>query len=376
MPEVQEKKVEYLELIYDLIFVYLIGRNNSILHYIEDGFVPGRVFFAYVLCSLAVIQIWNFSTFYINLYGRNSVRDHIFIFINMYLLYHMADGISTGWQASFYQFCAAWALILLNIGVQHIIELRNHEAEPWAQVMIKRKAFIIIGEAVIVVIHMLVYTATAVSIAYVPILFGIIATALSGQINMFMPVDFAHLSERAMLYVVFTFGEMIISITAYFEGDIGFNVIYFSAMAFLIVVGLFLSYEQIYNKIVDRERTTNGTLYMMIHVFLILALNNISVALEFMREEEVELLHKTVFISGSFILYFICLMALGIYAKSRCGLNVRFYLGLGLMSLSFLVLMLMLRTNMHINIAISVMYVMAIFIVLYLRGRKIISSHP
>ncbi len=26
-----EKKVEYIELIYDLIFVYLIGRNNSLL---------------------------------------------------------------------------------------------------------------------------------------------------------------------------------------------------------------------------------------------------------------------------------------------------------------------------------------------------------
>ena len=116
MLEVQEKKVEYLELIYDLIFVYLIGRNNSLLHYIEDGFVPAEVFLAYVLCTLAVIQIWNFSTFYINLYGRNGVRDHVFLFINMYLLYHMADGISTGWQASFYQFCVAWFLILVNIG--------------------------------------------------------------------------------------------------------------------------------------------------------------------------------------------------------------------------------------------------------------------
>ncbi len=35
MIDQQEKKVEYLELIYDLIFVYLIGRNNSLLHYIE-----------------------------------------------------------------------------------------------------------------------------------------------------------------------------------------------------------------------------------------------------------------------------------------------------------------------------------------------------
>ena len=29
----KEKKVEYIELIYDLIFVYIIGRNNSLLHH-------------------------------------------------------------------------------------------------------------------------------------------------------------------------------------------------------------------------------------------------------------------------------------------------------------------------------------------------------
>ena len=33
----EEKKVEYLELIYDLIFVYIIGRNNSLL---AHGYVP------------------------------------------------------------------------------------------------------------------------------------------------------------------------------------------------------------------------------------------------------------------------------------------------------------------------------------------------
>lgn len=73
---VKEKKVEYLELIYDLIFVYIIGRNNMLLHHTEGGFVPAGLFIAYILCSLAVIQIWNYSTFYENLYGRNSIRDH------------------------------------------------------------------------------------------------------------------------------------------------------------------------------------------------------------------------------------------------------------------------------------------------------------
>ena len=105
--EKKEKKVEYIELIYDLIFVYIIGRNNSLLHHVENGFVTAGVFLAYVLCTLAVIQIWNFTTFYINLYGRNGVRDHVFLFLNMYLLYHLADGIHIGWQSTFYRFNAA-----------------------------------------------------------------------------------------------------------------------------------------------------------------------------------------------------------------------------------------------------------------------------
>ena len=371
MPESQEKKVEYLELIYDLIFVYLIGRNNSILHYIENGFVPAEIFFTYVLCTLAVIQIWNFSTFYINLCGRNGLRDHVFLFINMYLLYHMADGISTGWQESFYQFCIAWTLILLNIGVQHIIEMRNHKAEPWVIEMLKRKAMIIIGEALLVVVHMVVFSLSGVSIAYVPVLFGIIATALSAKINMLVPVDFMHLSERAMLYVVFTFGEMIISIAPYFEGKITPGSIYYSAMAFLIIVGLFLGYEVLYNNIVERERTTNGTAYMMIHVFLIFALDNISVALEFMREEEVALLPKTMFITGSFVLYFICLFMIGIFAKEQYAFNLKFYVSIVLIGISFFVLMFLFREKTAINIAISVVYVMGIFLILYERSKGI-----
>ena len=371
MLEGNEKKVEYLELIYDLIFVYLIGRNNSILHYTEGGFVPGAVFLAYVLCSLAVIQIWNYSTFYINLYGRNGVRDHVFLFINMYLLYHMADGIRTGWQASFYRFCVSWFLILVNIGVQHLIEMQNHRAEPWVLEMLKRKSIIILGEAGLVIVHMIVYSFTGVSIAYVPILFGIVATAMSSRTNMMVPVDFGHLSERAMLYVVFTFGEMIISITGYFEDRVSPAEIYFSVMAFLIVVGLFLSYEILYNKIIDRERTTNGTGYMLIHVFLILALNNISVALEFMREEEVALLPKTIFITVSFLLYFVFMFLLGLFAKKRCVFNARFYAAMIVAGISFFVLMIVFRTQMYVNIAISVIYVMAVFLILLKRSRMV-----
>lgn len=328
------------------------------------------MFLAYLLCSLAVIQIWNFSTFYINLYGRNSVRDHVFLFINMYLLYHMADGISSGWQDSFDRFCISWALILLNLGVQHLIEMRRHRSEPESLAMLERKALIIIGEAALVLVHMAVYHLYGISIAYVPILFGILGTVFSGNVNALVPVDFMHLSERAMLYVVFTFGEMIISITNYFGGAVTLNSLYFSVMAFLIVAGLFLSYEVLYNYIIDRERTTNGTGYMILHVFLILALNNISVALEFMRKEEVDLLAKILFITGSFLLYFTFLFMLGIFAKKGCSFSGTILAAASGIGIAFVLLMFLFRENMKVNILISAVCVFLVFAILYWFGRK------
>ena len=364
-----EKKVEYLELIYDLIFVYIIGRNNALLHHTENGFVTQGMFLAYFICTLAVIQIWNFTTFYINLYGRNGTRDHVFLFLNMYLLYYIADGISVGWETTFYRFNIAWILILVNIGVQHIIELKNHRQEAIESKQLKRKAAIILTEASLVGVHMIVYTFTKLSIAYVPILFGIIATSLSGGLNAKNPVDFAHLSERAMLYVVFTFGEMIISIAAYFSDRVTFSGLYFSAMAFLIVVGLFLSYGTLYNKIIDREAVTNGTGYMMIHVFLIFALNNISVSLEFMREESVDNLQKTAFLVSSFVLYFTFMFLTMKYAKKKCAAHKRFILTLCGIAVSFVALMLIFREMMYVNIAITVIYIYIIFLLVYKRGK-------
>ena len=366
----KEKKVEYLELIYDLIFVFIIGRNNALLHHVDNGYVTQGSFFAYVVCTLAVIQIWNFTTFYINIYGRNGVRDHVFLFINMYLLYHMADGISVGWESSFYRFNIAWALILVNIGVQHIIELRNQKDAPWETMQLKRKAAILFIEAALVGVHVLVYSLTGVSVAYIPIAFGIVATILSGNLNRMVPVDFAHLSERAMLYVVFTFGEMIISLSSYFTGEITVSGIYFSTMGFLIVVGLLLSYGVLYNRIIDRETITHGTGYMMIHVFMIFALNNISVALEFMRDGEVNLLQKTVLLVGSMVLYFTFMFLTEKYAKHKCAFTRKNALTLCAFASCFIASMLLLRELPYANIAVTVIFVYAVFIMLYLQGKR------
>ena len=350
----EEKKVEYLELVYDLIFVYIIGRNNSILHNIENGFVSLPAFSVYLLCSLAIIQIWCFSTFYTNMYGRNSIRDHIFMFVNMYLLYYIGEGTRIHWEHYQIQYHIAWALILINVAIQYFIEYHDKKNDPTEKKMIKGFLITLLGEAVIILIAIPVFSFTGIQLAGAAIFFGIGAAGLISKKRTGDRIDFMHLSERAMLFVVFTFGEMIITIASYFEGGFTFSSVYFSGMCFLIVVGLFLCYEHLYNRIIDRDMKTTGLGYMLIHLVLIFALNNITTSLAFMRDEAVSLMPKTILLVISFLLLFGCLLALLLYAKPEMKQRCLLLVSVISCSLIFAGLMFLLAGQMRANILVSV----------------------
>ena len=179
--EKKEKKVEYIELIYDLIFVYIIGRNNSLLHNITNGFVDPAAFFAYIVCTLAVIQIWNFSTYYINIYGRHSVREHVFLFINMFLLYFIGEGTRVDRQNYHTMYHIAWALILVNIGVQYMIELRRQSAEQSRKQIIRMTA-VLFAEAAMAGSAIIEFNILGTSwLSDAAILFGIVSVLFFGK---------------------------------------------------------------------------------------------------------------------------------------------------------------------------------------------------
>ena len=369
----EEKKVEYLELIYDLVFVYMAGRNNALLGHVEGGFVSLDTFLAYILCTLAIIQIWNFTTFYINMFGRNGVRDHVFLLVTMYLMYFVGESTRNDWAAYQAQYFIAWGLILINIGLQYVIEMRNHREDVWNRELIKRMAITLFAEAAVVLAASAVKPVLAPAMSFAAIALGMLMTALGKRTGVSGMIDFSHLTERAMLYVVFTFGEMIVVIASYFAGDGSFDpsVIYFSLMGFLIVVGLFLSYEVIYDKLLDRDMEDNGLLYMLLHIFIVFGLNNITISLEFMREPEIAVRPKMMLLVVSMVLYYAFLFALGRYAKKRCHINEEFMHKLWLVTLAFVLLMMVSVKEPRIHILLTVIYVWGVFAIFYRVGRRV-----
>ena len=371
-PGKEEKKVEYIELIYDLIFVYLIGRNNSLLHAIQDGFIQPGAFLTYILSTLIILHVWYFSMLFINRYGSNGLAEHVCIFINMYLLYYLGDGIRVSWEEAYARFNGAWALILVNLAVQYYLKYRAAAKEaPWESAHIKSQIVLILIQAAIVGISIPLFPIVGQPLSPLALVFGIVATTVKRDVGNLVAVDFAHLTERVMLFVVFTFGEMIICVSGYFEGGFGLNTVYFSLTAFLIVVGLFLSYEYLYDHIIDREASASGNRYMILHIFLIAAMNNITTALEFMRESSVRAVPKTVFLVVSFLIYFLFLFLLERYAPVRVKGSRKFFGQLAGLGAAFAVLMALCYRNSYLSIALTAVFVYALYLVLVRRGKKI-----
>lgn len=227
---VKEKKVEYTELIYDLIFVYMIGRVNGLLQNIQGGFVAGASFLAYILCLLALIQIWNFSTYYVNMYGTNGVREHVFLFLNMFLLYFIGTSTKVHWQATQTRYHVAWALILLNIAVQYFIELNNHKCSPQEKKSILTVSIILVIESVIVLLGAFIHDTPGIYLSAAAILFGIVATHLTGG-GSYTNVDFMHLTERAMLFVAFVIFAVLMFV---FRNNMAVNILVSVLFVYLV----------------------------------------------------------------------------------------------------------------------------------------------
>lgn len=375
LAEKSEKKVEYIELIYDLIFVYLVSRNNALLHTLDGGFFTAFTYFTYILSSLVILQVWYFSTLFINRYGTSGVSDHVCLFINMYLLFYMADGTRADWFGYYARYNAAWGLILINLAVQYFLRLRRSSGmTPWEDRHVKYHARLLLVQAGVVLVSIPLYSLFRFPLSWLSLIVGFAAAAFTARIETLMPVNFEHLTERVMLYVVFTFGEMIVGIAEYFEGGFSFATVYLSLMVFLIVGGLFLSYGFLYNHLIDRQRTTSGMGYMLIHIGLILSLSNLVVALEFMPNEAVAERAKNVFLVVSFLCYYLFMFLLGYYVKEGFRAGGRFLAVLLGIAAVFAGLMALFFKNGRISIAVSVLFVYAVFGMIVLRYRRVLRS--
>lgn len=366
LEENEERKVEYIELIYDLIFVHAISRCGSLLP-LEHGIPARSAYVTFFLFSIAILEIWYYSILFINRFPQHHHQRNICIVVNMYLLYYIADGIRENWRDYFQRIHIAWALILIHLAIQYFFALRNADAGDDQH--FRRDLFICLIEAAVVLVSLPIFTKTGLVLSPCALLVGIMA-GITGKKTGERNLDFPHLTERVMLYVVFSFGEMIVELAGFFEEGFSLLGFCYSVIALAFAAGLFFNYGFVYDHVIDREKQTSGDGYLLLHLFLILSLSYLTQVMGMLRNPLIPEHSKILSLCVWLFAYVTFLSLLERYAKKRACRN--YYLRLGQISLAYIFLLILTRRIQVVNFGVSVLYIYAIHISLRLfRERKL-----
>lgn len=307
LPRKSSKRIGYIEPVFDLMFVYLIQRNNELLEP-SDPFFTGSAYMVYLISTLVILQIWATSTLYINRFGSGEVADYVLLFVNLYLLYYIGINTRMDWIDRYALYHIVWVLILLNFMLHFIRLLMRPANRQGAYGRMLRARIVLFSVQAGVVLLTIPWSASVQRIAaWLPLAVGFIGPVCMRKVDAEMPLDFPHLAERVESMVFIAFGEVIVSVAGFFDDQIQLREIYFSLCAFLVVVGLLLSYGYMYLHMIDRHHCTRGYLFVFLHLFVIIALSNISISFHFALDPDCSLWDNHVFRLVSMLAYYFML---------------------------------------------------------------------
>ncbi|WP_298500491.1 low temperature requirement protein A [uncultured Methanobrevibacter sp.] len=305
-----DKKVELIELFYDLIFVYAISRLTTLIREPVNGIM--HPFFVYLIISFVIIQVWLYFTNYINRYGKWEVHDYILTVVNMIAVIYMANTINTQWNQMALPFNISMLVMFLTvIGLYYIHDRRQENKNNAAHNSIK-----------IIIIVCMIYIVALIALFSNNLRFAIWIDAVAVVVGAFLPflsgdfdkgiVNFPHLVERFELLTIITFGEAIVGMTYFFDIT---SLNLRSFFVFFIVLSLFATYVIQIHRLMDHHREERGFKLMFTHYFIIISINLMTVIFELLHSGKFDPLFESIVMIISLIVFYISLMANKSYYK-------------------------------------------------------------
>ena len=280
-----EKKVELIELFYDLIFVYAIAKLTALISEPVNGTVAPDSFFIYIITSFVILQAWLYFTNYVNRYGQWHWHEYILAIVNMIAVIFMANTINTQWNQMFVPFNISMLVMLSTVFLLYLIQVKKHKTFDIAagnsiQILsIVCSIYIIALLAILLGFHDIVIWIDVVAVitgAFLPFI-------LKGHFDEGV-INFPHLVERFELLTIITFGEAVVGMTYFFDVT-SFNIS--SILVFLIVISMFGSYVIQIHNLVNHHRVERSLRLMFSHYFIIISINLMTVAFEWLHSGEV-----------------------------------------------------------------------------------------
>ncbi|HEM3072702.1 low temperature requirement protein A [Streptococcus suis] len=326
MPFIKHKKVELTELFYDLVYVYTISQLTSIIHHAHQGVVSLQSFFNFSVGLIIFVNSWMVQTVFTNRFGSNSLRNIIFMFLQMICLLVASSAVAGDWQTSFVWIFLPMAIISLLLLVQYILEYFQTSNDADRSLM--KQFFYILGlRSVMLFLSLFFPYEIGMWIALVGILTtwllpGLLSDPNRGFVSADLsPVNFPHLIERLSLLVIITFGESLIGISEHFSPE---NFSWESIAIFITLTNLFMVYIVEVDHLLDVEREETGIRAIYSHYPILFGLSLITIALSFFGNSDMNAQYTVFYFYGGLVLFILGLLQHNVYNKQGRILSKQF----------------------------------------------------
>lgn len=309
--EVKEKKVELIELFYDLIYVYAISRLTLLIEEPVNGIIPLFGFLRYIVVCFVILQTWLYLTNYVNRYGRWKWYEYALTVINMTGAVYMANTIFTEWSEISLTFTLAMLVMLLCVVAMYFIQLRIKEQNTDAA---KNSLTIL---TVVCLLYFAAFLASVMNENLVVIWIDVVAVLVGAFIPFIIRghfdagiISFPHLAERLELITIITFGEGVVGMTDFFD------VTHFSmspVLVFAVMLALFGCYVVQIHYLCNHHRVDRSLRLMYSHYFIVIAVNLVTVAFKFLENPEANPMFTAILMIGALVLFYISIYSNKVY---------------------------------------------------------------
>lgn len=276
---IKPKKVELIELFYDLIYVYAISRLSLLVEQNgNEAFLPS--FLRYLIYCLVILQSWLYLTNYANRYCRFRWYEMILISINMVAALYMSNTISVTQLITPRAFNLSMTVMLMCVLILYIIVIMKKEDDIGAA---KNTTLIL---SIICFLYCLAFFLSFKNIGPYPLYLDLSAVILGAFLpflikGKFDPsiINFPHLVERLELLTIVSFGDSIVAISQFFDVT---NFSFFPSAIFSIVLLLFTCYVIQIHYLVEHMQINRALRMMFSHYFIVIAINMLTISFKFL----------------------------------------------------------------------------------------------
>ena len=205
------KKANWLELLFDLIFVYAVSKATHILAHLHEGHIGAGQYVTFVLVMIPIWWTWTGHTLFSTRFDTEDVTQRMLTLFTMLAVVFWTSFINADFDAYYHGYLLFYVIIRFTLVAMYWNATRRN---PAAVPIAKRLGFGFSLGLAVALLSLLFESPYRYVVLYLGIGIEIITPLLSRRALKAIPVKSHHLPERYGLLTIILLGESVIMLAA------------------------------------------------------------------------------------------------------------------------------------------------------------------